>query len=587
MMAIFCAHTQIVDPSVSFTHVISHSPDSLDVMFEMSTGNDTATTGVFKIKNVATGAIAWTSTTFYFDTASYLLIQDTISFGSLGLNGNTQYEITLTVNNTVGADTSAPWPFTTPLDPGPPQITNIQVLDSSEFGGTVRVYYSTLDPAWLLFEWDYDGPPTYSSPTTVPVVGIGYQDFVINALADTTVFTHAKITGLGVDESVIQFKTLPIIGPTIMDTGIINITDSSATVYAIGDLGSSTMGNMECYVNGGLVGMTAIASGDTAWYFLTGLSDSTQYAVCFVLHTQSYGGDTSCLDFMTDPAPIITPPLPYWIDIFNNGNGEIGIAYSTEYSASIDYAVNVASTGCSATPDATIAVGHGTDTIYVQYTGHGEISVNVSITDSLGSYDYDQEDHVYLGEYSGPEFMLDDQFVTIQNGTHNIVLRYYDVDSVIYNLYVVLEDANQDSIGTTPLLAQQSTLIDGNTNMNIQTTDHFNGAIYMRVVGVAVTYLGPCGANKISSNRYQVGTPTGIQNISDVAFSVYPNPLLNGQGIIEVENAEEIKVCDVSGRIVWQQIIAKGKNYLNLEIDPGIYFIQIGNQGGSQKIIIQ
>jgi 1,4-alpha-glucan branching enzyme len=72
-------------------------------------------------------------------------------------------------------------------------------------------------------------------------------------------------------------------------------------------------------------------------------------------------------------------------------------------------------------------------------------------------------------------------------------------------------------------------------------------------------------------------------------FAVYPNPG-NGELFVELLENGNIQISDISGRIVLQKNLQKGKNALNLSfLKPGIYLIDFTSKKSSfvKKIIIQ
>jgi hypothetical protein len=69
--------------------------------------------------------------------------------------------------------------------------------------------------------------------------------------------------------------------------------------------------------------------------------------------------------------------------------------------------------------------------------------------------------------------------------------------------------------------------------------------------------------------------PLGLKGIS-----LYPNPF-SGQTVIELERAMELTVSDMSGRIVLQQDLPRGKNFVGETLEKGVYFATFRADGRS------
>jgi hypothetical protein len=63
-------------------------------------------------------------------------------------------------------------------------------------------------------------------------------------------------------------------------------------------------------------------------------------------------------------------------------------------------------------------------------------------------------------------------------------------------------------------------------------------------------------------------------------ISLYPNPF-SGQTVIELERAMELTVSDMSGRIVLQQALPRGKNFVGETLEKGVYFATFRADGRS------
>jgi hypothetical protein len=71
---------------------------------------------------------------------------------------------------------------------------------------------------------------------------------------------------------------------------------------------------------------------------------------------------------------------------------------------------------------------------------------------------------------------------------------------------------------------------------------------------------------------------------ADIKFSCSPNPFTKGTSVelrgASLKQPVELKIYDVSGRLVLSNALATSPLYLGIELDPGTYFISVG---GSEK----
>lgn len=73
-----------------------------------------------------------------------------------------------------------------------------------------------------------------------------------------------------------------------------------------------------------------------------------------------------------------------------------------------------------------------------------------------------------------------------------------------------------------------------------------------------------------------------------VSLKIYPVPN-NGDFTLEAQDSGNVLITDAAGKIVYSGLIVKGKNTLNLKINPGVYLLVYQNKAErlSRKIIIK
>lgn len=79
-----------------------------------------------------------------------------------------------------------------------------------------------------------------------------------------------------------------------------------------------------------------------------------------------------------------------------------------------------------------------------------------------------------------------------------------------------------------------------------------------------------------------------INEVSHIKNVIYPNPS-NGQFTFDTEKAGNIIITDMSGKLVHSDIVKKGQNKLNLNLQSGTYLLLYQSEGAksSSKILIK
>ena len=90
----------------------------------------------------------------------------------------------------------------------------------------------------------------------------------------------------------------------------------------------------------------------------------------------------------------------------------------------------------------------------------------------------------------------------------------------------------------------------------------------------------------------EVITCTGIEEMSDMSFSVYPNPS-NGNFVIDIQNDQKfsvLKITDLAGRYVFEQQLAGEKVITcSTSLSAGVYLVQLLSDNGSlsKRVMIE
>ena len=100
--------------------------------------------------------------------------------------------------------------------------------------------------------------------------------------------------------------------------------------------------------------------------------------------------------------------------------------------------------------------------------------------------------------------------------------------------------------------------------------------------------LGSQNPNTISYKPYDCALPLSVSDVSKSSVKIYPNPSKNNF-FLETENAGNIVIQDLSGKVVHSSIVSKGKSEIKTNLQSGVYIITQQSDGKkySTKLIIK
>jgi hypothetical protein len=91
--------------------------------------------------------------------------------------------------------------------------------------------------------------------------------------------------------------------------------------------------------------------------------------------------------------------------------------------------------------------------------------------------------------------------------------------------------------------------------------------------------------------QYNGGFPTALNNASSIRneINIHPNPAGDNFFVAGAIQNAELKIFDLTGRIVYNQIVASSNQQINSHLAPGIYFVKVENKKKeySQRLVIQ
>ncbi|KFC18354.1 right-handed parallel beta-helix repeat-containing protein [Epilithonimonas lactis] len=100
--------------------------------------------------------------------------------------------------------------------------------------------------------------------------------------------------------------------------------------------------------------------------------------------------------------------------------------------------------------------------------------------------------------------------------------------------------------------------------------------------------IGSQTSNTINYKPYNCALPLSVSDVSKSAMKIYPNPSKN-RFFLDTENAGNIVIQDLSGKVVHSAIVNKGKNEINTNLQSGVYIITQHYEGkrSNTKLIIK
>ena len=85
-------------------------------------------------------------------------------------------------------------------------------------------------------------------------------------------------------------------------------------------------------------------------------------------------------------------------------------------------------------------------------------------------------------------------------------------------------------------------------------------------------------------------SPLAIEEAVTSRFNLYPNPN-NGSFFIEFaqEGNNAVKVLDITGKVVYQELANAKATSINLALSSGVYFVEVTNNNNvtTEKVVIK
>lgn len=100
--------------------------------------------------------------------------------------------------------------------------------------------------------------------------------------------------------------------------------------------------------------------------------------------------------------------------------------------------------------------------------------------------------------------------------------------------------------------------------------------------------IGSLNPDTVTFKPYNCAESMAVSDVSKSTMKIYPNPSKN-HFFLETENAGNIVIQDLSGKIVHSAIVIKGKNEINTNLPSGVYIITQQSEGkkSNTKLVIK
>ncbi len=100
--------------------------------------------------------------------------------------------------------------------------------------------------------------------------------------------------------------------------------------------------------------------------------------------------------------------------------------------------------------------------------------------------------------------------------------------------------------------------------------------------------IGSLNPNTVNFKPYNCAETLSVSDRSKLYMKLYPNPSKN-HFYLETENAGNIVIQDISGKVVFSSIVSKGKNEIITNLQPGVYIVTQQSEGkkSNTKLMIR
>ncbi|WP_312767917.1 right-handed parallel beta-helix repeat-containing protein [Epilithonimonas sp.] len=181
-------------------------------------------------------------------------------------------------------------------------------------------------------------------------------------------------------------------------------------------------------------------------------------------------------------------------------------------------------------------------------------------------------------------------------GTQNVIVRNNQIRGNLWGI-TVLSNAIID-LGTEE---DHGNNIFKNNGNNGTTTAFFNNTSNtVNAIGncwredelsndaMVQAVIGSLNPNTVNFKPYNCAETLAVSDISRSKLTIYPNPSKN-HFYLETENAGNIVIQDISGKVVFSSIVIKGRNEINTNLQSGVYIITQQSEGkkSNTKLIIK
>ena len=292
----------------------------------------------------------------------------------------------------------------------------------------------------------------------------------------------------------------------------------------------------------------------------------------------------------TDNSTAGSNPITSWEWTFQGGT-------PSSYSGKTPPAITYNSEGAY---EVALTVGDGTDTNTKTETAYIKVSLYCNASSNSNEYEYIK--NVKFGNINNTSEAskysdFTSKSTTLQIGTATdltvTINSNYETDQVIvwidWNIDGDFEDTGEKVFSSQTGVGPFNTSVTPPSNATTGTTTRMRIRLHDTSDGPNDTPCGISSYGEVEDYSIFVNPMTNINNLGDDVFNIYPNP---NNGIFNIKTASNscsIKITDITGKIVYNQVLNQTNNTIDLRnAKSGIYFIEASNKEGVsiKKVII-
>ena len=163
-------------------------------------------------------------------------------------------------------------------------------------------------------------------------------------------------------------------------------------------------------------------------------------------------------------------------------------------------------------------------------------------------------------------------------------IKFVSVSSSLGNTWTVVNSTGGTTFPQWAKSTWQCVTISGTPT--VAGTDSVTVYVDGEVVGFGTPFPVSNQAGGKLAIIVQQAQAIGAEYI-DNNVSVYPNPSIDGNYLLNLDQQYDLTLCDITGRVISSSVVSEGKTTLSLVNEvSGVYFIRLKNENHTKTIRI-